>query len=179
MKEKQLEAYGQEIAKKEIEKLSPEERAKYRNAEWKAGKMEEVRGQMRGLGGNALKKLLKGLGWPMSAMERFNRASLGLAAYRLARDGKLKTAARKEYGLKEGAKADYETAKRFATTVVRDSHYVYGKTNAPEFLRSSSAGRGLSPVYTFRSFSHNMLKMWTWALASQGAEGRKIQHILY
>jgi hypothetical protein len=134
--------------------------------------MEEVRGQMRGIAGKGWNKFTKFLGVPMSAVERFNRASLALAAYRLARNGNLKPTARKEYGIKEGTKADYETAKRFATDVVRDAHFVYGKSNMPEFLRSNAAGRGLASAYTFRTFSHNMLRMWAWALASQGKEGR-------
>jgi hypothetical protein len=135
--------------------------------------MEEVRGMMRGAGGYAWNKFTKILGAPMSAVERFNRASLALAAFRLARRGNLKPAARAEYGVKEGAKADYDTAKKFAKNVVRDAHFVYGKSNAPEFLRSNAAGRGVASAYTFRTFSHNMLNMWGWALASQGAEGKK------
>ena len=35
----------------------------------------------------------------------------------------------------EGKKDTYEQAKAFAEEVVRDSHLVYGKTNAPELLR--------------------------------------------
>jgi hypothetical protein len=135
--------------------------------------MEEVRGQLRGVGGNIWNKFTKALGMPMSAVERFNRASLALTAYRLARAGNLKTAARREYGMGEKMKADYETAKKFASDVVRDAHFVYGKSNTPEFLRSNAAGRGLASAYTFRTFTHNMVRMWAWALASQGAEGRK------
>jgi hypothetical protein len=134
--------------------------------------MEEVRGQMRGVAEKGWKKFTEILGMPMSAVERFNRASLALAAYRLARNGNLKPAVRTEYGVTGGTKADYETAKRFAKDIVRDSHFQYGKSNMPEFLRSNAAGRGLGADYTFRTFSHNILKLWTWALASQGAEGR-------
>lgn len=132
--------------------------------------MEEVRGQLRGISGATMwNKFTKALGWPMSEVERFNRASLALAAFRAARSGKLKARAREKYGVK--GKASYEQAKEFATDVVRDAHFVYGKSNMPEFMRSNAAGRSMASMYTFRTFSHNMIDMWTWALKSQGKEG--------
>lgn len=132
--------------------------------------MEEVRGQLRGVTGASLwNKFTKILGLPMSEIERFNRASLALAAYRAARSGKLKEKAKEKYGI-EG-KATYEQAKEFASEVVRDAHFVYGKSNMPEFMRSNTAGRAMASMYTFRTFSHNMLAMWAWALKTQGREG--------
>lgn len=132
--------------------------------------MEEVRGQLTGVTGASLwNKFTKLLGLPMSEIERFNRASLALAAYRAARSGKLKEKAKGKYGI-EG-KATYEQAKEFASEVVRDAHFVYGKSNMPEFMRSNTAGRALASMYTFRTFSHNMLAMWAWALRTQGREG--------
>ena len=133
--------------------------------------MEEVRGQV--VGGPATRlwnKLMKVMGYPMSVAERFNRGSLALAAFRAARDGKMKAAARKRYGV-EGEKATYEQAKAFAEEIVRDSHFVYGKTNAPELLRSSTAGRGLGAAFTFKTFTANLLGLWSWALRTQGKEG--------
>ena len=133
--------------------------------------MEEVRGQV--MGGPATRlwnKLMKVMGYPMSVAERFNRGSLALAAFRAARDGKMKAAARKRYGV-EGEKATYEQAKAFAEEIVRDSHFVYGKTNAPELLRSSTAGRGLGAAFTFKTFTANLLGLWSWALRTQGKEG--------
>lgn len=86
--------------------------------------MEEVRGQLKGFSGATLwNRFTKALGLPMSEVERFNRASLALAAFRAARDGKLKARAREKYGVK--GKASYEQAKAFATEVVRDAHFVY------------------------------------------------------
>ncbi|WP_165178211.1 PLxRFG domain-containing protein, partial [Desulfovibrio sp. ZJ369] len=132
--------------------------------------MEEVRGQLRGVSGASLwNKLTRVLGLPMSEAERFNRASLALAAFRAARSGKLKARAREKYGVK--GKADYEQAKAFAADVVRDAHFVYGKGNMPEFMRSNIAGRAMSSMYTFRMFTHNMVAMWSWALRTQGREG--------
>ena len=132
--------------------------------------MEEVRGQLRGISGATLwNRLTKVLGLPMSEVERFNRASLALAAFRAARGGKLKAKAREKYGVK--GKASYEQAKAFASDVVRDSHFVYGKSNMPEFMRSNTAGRAMASMYTFRTFTHNMVAMWAWALKTQGKEG--------
>lgn len=132
--------------------------------------MDEVRGQLRGVSGASLwNKFTKILGLPMSEVERFNRASLALAAFRAARSGKLKARAREKYGVK--GKADYEQAKAFAADVVRDAHFVYGKSNMPEFMRSNTAGRAMASMYTFRTFTHNMVAMWAWALKTQGKEG--------
>ena len=134
--------------------------------------MEEVRGQVTGGPSTRLwNKLMKVMGYPMSVAERFNRGSLALAAFRAARDGKLKASARERYGVK-GEKATYEQAKAFAEEIVRDSHFVYGKTNAPELLRSSTAGRGLGAAFTFKTFTANLLGLWSWALRTQGKEGR-------
>ena len=133
--------------------------------------MEEVRGQVTGGPSTRLwNKLMKVMGYPMSVAERFNRGSLALAAFRAARDGKMKAAARKRYGV-EGEKATYEQAKAFAEEIVRDSHFVYGKTNAPELLRSSTAGRGLGAAFTFKTFTANLLGLWSWVLRTQGKEG--------
>lgn len=135
--------------------------------------MEEVRGHLSGLSfASGWNKFTKVLGLPMGEVERFNRASLALAAFRAAMAGRLKPAAKARYGI-EG-KATYEQAKQFATEIVNDSHFVYGKTNLPEMLRGNATGRALGSMYTFRTFSHNMLNMWLWALRSQGKEGAKL-----
>lgn len=131
--------------------------------------MEEVRGQLGNTPRNLWNKFTSVLGWPMSEVERFNRASLALAAFRAARSGKLKARAREKYGVK--GKASYEQAKAFASDVVRDAHFVYGKSNMPEFMRSNTAGRAMASMYTFRTFTHNMVAMWAWALKTQGKEG--------
>jgi hypothetical protein len=133
--------------------------------------MEEVRGHLQGFTGATLwNKFTKMLGLPMSEVERFNRASLALAAFRAARNGKLKQQAKEKYGVR-GEQANYDQAKEFATDVVRDAHFVYGKSNLPEFMRSNTAGRSMASLYTFRTFTHNMIAMWAWALESQGKEG--------
>jgi hypothetical protein len=55
----------------------------------------------------------------------------------------MKPEARKRYGIPY-AGASYEAAKSFAKTIVQDAHFVYGKGNAPEFMRSNAAGRAIT-----------------------------------
>lgn len=135
--------------------------------------MEEIRGQISASPSLRMwERFTRLLGWPMSKVEIFNRASLALAAYRAARVGAFKTKALKEYGLEPGQKMTHEQARDFAAMLVRDTHFEYGRGNLPEFLRSNVAGRMLSPVFTFRSFGANILNLWWRALLYEGKEGR-------
>ena len=135
--------------------------------------MEELRGRLtKNPAEKTWNTFIKLMGYPMSVVERFNRASLALAAYRAATKGKLREKAAKELGLKPGEEMNYEQAKEFATMLVRDSHYEYGKSNAPEVFRSSVAGRMASPAYVFRSFGANTLNLYARALLKEGVEGR-------
>ena len=135
--------------------------------------MEEIRGQISASPSLRMwERFTRLLGWPMSKVEIFNRASLALAAYRAARVGAFKTKALKKYGLEPGQKMIHEQARDFAAMLVRDTHFEYGRGNQPEFLRSNVAGRMLSPVFTFRSFGANILNLWWRALLYEGKEGR-------
>lgn len=135
--------------------------------------MEELRGRLtKNPAEKTWNTFIKLMGYPMSVVERFNRASLALAAYRAATKGKLREKAAKELGLKPGEEMNYEQAKEFATMLVRDSHFEYGKSNAPEVFRSSVAGRMASPAYVFRSFGANTLNLYARALLKEGVEGR-------
>jgi|GEM_PF-2064235 len=135
--------------------------------------MEEIRGQISASPSLRMwERFTRLLGWPMSKVEIFNRASLALAAYRAARVGAFKTKALKEYGLEPGQKMTHEQARDFAAMLVRDTHFEYGRGNQPEFLRSNVAGRMISPVFTFRSFGANILNLWWRALLYEGKEGR-------
>jgi hypothetical protein len=49
--------------------------------------------------------------------------------------------------------------------------FVYGKANAHELLLSSLAGRGLGAAFTFKTFTANLLGLWSWTLRTQGKEG--------
>ncbi len=138
----------------------------HENGLTQANLIREVQGRVSGKFGSVGNRVISALGWPMAAAERFNRVSLALAAYRAARSGALNDKALSEFGVV--GKADYEQAKAFAESIVRDAHFVYGKSNLPQPLRSSKAGRVASAAYTFRSFNHNMLEMWANALVRHG-----------
>lgn len=135
--------------------------------------MDEIRGQMaRSPALRMWERLVRVLGLPMSIVEHFNRASLALAAYRAARAGRLSTSACRRLGIREGEKLSHDAARDFADMLVRDTHFEYGKGNAPELLRSTTAGRMLSPAFVFRSFSGNIINLWWRALRHEGREGR-------
>lgn len=136
--------------------------------------VNEIRGKVGGKYKKTMNKVTRVLGFPMEIAERYNRLTLGLAAYRAARSGEVTNAkALKAMGLKEKQKAGRAVAKQFAETIVNDAHFVYGKSNRPQFMRGSPAGKALSTAYTFRSFTHNMISMWRWMLASGDKDGKR------
>jgi hypothetical protein len=129
--------------------------------------MREATGRVKGAFAGVLSTLAQGLALPMSLAEKFNRVSLGLAAYRMARDGAVKNSATlKNYGYKAGEKFNTDDSAKFAETIVLDSHFLYGKGNKPEVFRGSQANRLLSSAYTFRTFSHGLLSLWRHLLTS-------------
>lgn len=145
----------------------------YGNGIISAAYMDELQGQL--IDSPIIKgwrKFVAVLGKPMGMMECFNRASLALAAYRAARAGAWRGYALKELGLQDGQKMNAEQAEQFAAMLVRDSHFEYGRGNMPEIMRSTWAGRALSPMYTFRSFGANQLNLWYRALTKEGKEGK-------
>ena len=110
----------------------------------------------------------------MEISERYNRLSLGLAAFRAAREGTITNAKTlNSLNLTKGENAGYEMAKAFAEDVVKDSHFVFAKGNRPQFMRGTAGGKALSSVFTFRSFTYNQLSLWRWMLASGDKEGKK------
>ncbi|MDM8214929.1 PLxRFG domain-containing protein [Desulfovibrio piger] len=135
--------------------------------------MDEIRGQIaRSPALRMWEKIVRIMGMPMSIVEHFNRASLALAAYRAARAGRLSTSACQRLGVREGERLNHDMARDFADMLVRDTHFEYGKGNAPELLRSTTAGRMLSPAFVFRSYSGNIINLWWRALRHEGREGR-------
>ena len=133
--------------------------------------MKEIRGRVSdSTWGKTANKFMKFAGMPMSIAERYNRASLALAAFKAAKDGHLTPEIAKEFGIK--GNATYEQAKKYAEKIVYDAHFVYGEQNQPEFMRSTAFGRALSPALVFRSFSMNLLSLYAEALRSRGQEGR-------
>ena len=135
--------------------------------------MDEIRGQMaRSPALRAWERFVRVLGMPMSIVEHFNRASLALAAYRAARAGRLSGKACRRLGVNAGERLSHDAARDFADTLVRDSHFEYGRGNAPELLRGTAVGRMISPAFVFRSFTGNILNLWWRALWHEGREGR-------
>jgi hypothetical protein len=134
--------------------------------------IEDARGQFGGDMFSVANKAIKVLGWPMAVAEGLNRSTIALAAYRAAVAGKISNESTlAELGLEKGDKASYNQAKRFAETMVDDAHFVYGKANRPEALRGA-VGKWGSLAYTFRTFSHNMINLWTW-MWKQGGPGKR------
>jgi predicted ABC-type ATPase len=129
-------------------------------------------------GSKAIQRIMQVAGYPMAVTERFNRATLALAAYRAAKDGKIvnkKTL--KKFGLAAGQKADAETAGQFARMVTDDAHFVYGKANMPQPLRGSDIGKIASTSYQFRRFSHNMLGLYAEMMRSDRGKQAMLRHI--
>jgi len=87
----------------------------------------------------SVKKLRDSSGMFFSGVERFNRATMLLAAFDVAR----------EKGL------SFIDATNFARKLVRDAHYEYGKANRPKLFR----GRIGAPIGTFRTFLLNYVLM--------------------
>ncbi|GAG08402.1 unnamed protein product, partial [marine sediment metagenome] len=81
---------------------------------------------------------------PMMISERFNRQSTFLAAFRVFRTEK---------------RLAFDVAVEKAGEVVKDSHFVYGKSNLPGALRGSRLGKIARAGYTFRTFPHNYLSL--------------------
>lgn len=135
--------------------------------------MREMMGDMTGgRMSYAWRQFSRLMGWPMSAVERFNRTSLALAAYRAARAGKIVNKETLErFGYQKGQKFDEQAARDFAAGLVTDSHYLYGKANRPEVFRHGDVGKVASAFYTFRSFTHNTLEFWR-ALFKMGWRGK-------
>jgi hypothetical protein len=107
--------------------------------------LRELKGSMPGVGmGKYYRKFVDNAGIFMQLAEKFNRASTGLAAFRIARNEMDMT---------------YEQAVEFAKKRIYDSHFLYGKHNLPSAMRGGSARKGLRSLYTFRSFTHNYLNM--------------------
>jgi len=106
--------------------------------------LRELKGNMPGRGryGRMAKKFVDRSGIFMQLAEKWNRASTGLAAYRVGR---------KELGMDEAAAID------FAKEVIYDSHFLYGKLNLPSAMRGGPVRKIIRSAYTFRTFSHNYL----------------------
>jgi len=138
---------------------------------------EEVSGQIaRDPVASGWDRFVKLLGIPMAISERFNRTTVGLAAFNIAREGKItnpKTL--KKFNKKAGEALSYDEAMAFASEINTDTNFDFGRHNRPELVRADKspivryvAGTG----YTFRFFTHNLLSLWKWQW-KQGGSGQR------
>jgi len=130
--------------------------------------LREIKGNIPGTGwGKYANKFIEKSGIFMMVAEKFNRASTGLAAFRIAYN--------EGATLKDGTstKGDYEKAIRWAKKRVYDAHFLYGKANYPELMRGSATGKIMRAGYTFRTFTHNYLLCMSNLLMKQGPAGKK------
>jgi len=126
--------------------------------------------EMQGKVSRAWHKAVTFMGIPMTVTERFNRASLALAAYRSAKKGHITDSA---WTTKVGTGASFneDQAIEFCKMIVNKAHFIYRKGNVPQAMRGTTGGKYLSTAYQFRRFTHNMLSLWTEMLQS-GPRGR-------
>ena len=121
--------------------------------------LRELKGNMPGIGwGKYFRKFVDKSGIFMQLAEKFNRASTGLAAYRVAV---------KEKGM------SHDDAVQFAKEIIYDSHFLYGKANLPAAFRGGDFQKVARAAYTFRSFTHNYLSAMAHLFKSQGPAGKK------
>jgi len=117
---------------------------------------QELMGVTLGEFGSVLRHLGDGLRYLFGLAERFNRETTYLTAFRIAR--------------KRGD--PFEAAARFAEQIVEESHFNYGKSNLPPFVRGRM-GRLARPFYTFRSYSDNLARgLWRSLALEHGWRGR-------
>jgi hypothetical protein len=120
--------------------------------------LRELKGNMPGTGwGKYLRKFVDKSGIFMQIAEKFNRASTGLAAFRIA---------------SQELDMEYDEALDWAKKRIYDAHFLYGKHNLPSAMRGGAVRKVMRSGYTFRSFSHNYLNMIAHMLKNQGWEGR-------
>jgi len=140
---------------------------------------QEIKGRIGTRIGNTLNRAVDVLGLTMALPERFNRISTGLAAYRIAKDGKIVNPdTLKRYGMEKGKPWPYEKAKAYAEEIVNDTHFVMGKANLPTWARGPSVGAKFGrSAYALQSFSHQYLQLLGW-MAKQRRGYRAIMRSL-
>ena len=104
---------------------------------------------------------------PMELTEVASRACTALAAYDAMVDGKIKNKKKlEELGIKKGQKflqpteAEYQKLKKFAETVVLDSHSLYGRASKPSFARTGVVGKTIAGAYIFTHFAQHVMHLY-------------------
>jgi len=113
----------------------------YEQGETLANYINEMKGKVEGNWAKTyFMKLLDVVSIPFAGMERFNRRTSLLAAFRMY------TEAGKPYG------EAFELSKEF----VRHAHYAYGLSNFPQLMRDGTPFSKIAGMaYVFKSFPHN------------------------
>lgn len=124
---------------------------------------------LRGMGRKA-KLAADAVALMFSAAERTNRLVTFIAAYRMAKSGAVRDAAKmalaKNSLASEVLLKDF-TPEKFAEWVIDETHFRMGKINRPVMMR----GVG-SAVFQFKGFILQMVELWWRLLAQNGAQGR-------
>jgi len=118
---------------------------------------EEVMGMMPGKYGSLPREFAKALRWMFGVAEIFNRETTFLTAFRIAR---------KEKGM------NFEDAYKFASKIIDETHFRYGKFNLPPFARGGKLAKVVRSAYTFRSFTHNILHLYKSLASDYGWRGK-------
>ena len=116
-------------------------REAYEEGETLANNIQELKGKVEGGWAKTyFMKLLDVASIPFAGMERFNRRTSLLAAFRMYTE----------------AGRSYEDAFGQAKEFVRDAHYAYGLSNFPQLLRDGTPFSKIAGMaYVFKSFPHN------------------------
>nr|MBL0731269.1 PLxRFG domain-containing protein [Desulfobacterales bacterium] len=129
--------------------------------------LRELKGSLPGSGWGAIAaKVINKAGIFMQVAEKFNRASTGLAAFRVAyNDGTTFEG--------EKTKGNYDASLKFAEKIILDSHFLYGKVNMPMAFRGGDIRKIMRAGYTFRSFQHNYFDIMSHMFLHEGWQGKK------
>ncbi|MFH1562355.1 MAG: PLxRFG domain-containing protein [Nitrospirota bacterium] len=129
--------------------------------------LRELKGNLPSSGmGKTFRKVIDKAGIFMQLAEKFNRASTGLAAFRIAYNEGVT-----HKGI--NTKNNYKASKSFAKQIIYDAHFLYGKANLPEFARGGDFQKYLRSTYTFRSFTHNYLSLMSHLATNQTPGSKK------
>jgi hypothetical protein len=129
--------------------------------------LRELKGNLPRSGwGKHFRKFVDKSGVFMHVAERFNRASTGLAAFRIAYNEGIDFEG-------QNTKGDFDRSVEFAKKIIYDTHFLYGKINLPEFARGGDFQKALRSTYTFRSFTHNYISLMAHLFNNQGPAGKR------
>lgn len=127
----------------------------YEEGETMAKAIQTLKGNVeKGWGKKYFMRIVDAASLPFAGMERFNRESSLLAAYRMYKE----------------AGSPKEVAYQLSKDFIRMAHYAYGFSNFPQLLRDGTAFAKIMGLgYVFKSFPHNyVLSMLHFAKDKEG-----------